>query len=204
MDLLENEEIVIKRPTAGSYVKGRHVAGVPEILTCDASVQPLDGDDLLLLPEANRNMDTLKWYSETEIRIDDYLKRASENVAQINTCTIDSVVDDTDYVCTINGTSFTYGSGTGATALSIVAGLYALIHAQAAVLLVNATDNLDGSYTLTSAVIGEPITITVDANQSAVEDVANVSKQYRVLKIKDWSSHFIPHYKAYGFLLEED
>lgn len=205
MSLLRQEEILIKRPGVGSYTKGRFVAATPTIISpVYANVQPISGDELLLLPEANRSPDTLKWYSETEIRVDDILKRVKENVAQVNTCTIDNVVDETDYTCTINGTTFTHTSIIGATALSIVSGLVTLIDAGSSALLISVTDNLDGTYTIESDVVGDAMTITVDSNQSTVEDVANVSKQYRVLQLKNWHGHLIPHYKAYGYLIDED
>lgn len=205
MSLLRQEEILIKRPGGGSYVDGHFIPATPTIISSVyANVQPIDGDELLLLPEANRSPDTLKWYSETEMRVDDILKRVKENVAQVNTCTIDNVVDENDYTCTINGTEFSYTSGIGATALSIVSGLTTLIDAGSSALLITVTDNLDGTYTIESDVIGDAMTITVDSNQSIVEDVANISKKYRVLQLKNWHGHLIPHYKAYGYLIEED
>lgn len=48
---------------------------------------------------------------------------------KISTITIDTVVDSTDYIVTIDGTDFTHPSGTGATTASIVAGLVTLIDA---------------------------------------------------------------------------
>ena len=84
--------------------------------------------------------------------------------------TVDTVVDNTDYTTVIAGTTYTFNSGVGATAISIAAGLAAQMIADPGVI---ATDHLDGTYTLTSKVANTFFSLTVDANQS-----------YQVEKIK--------------------
>jgi len=200
MGLIKNEEVVLIRPTGGNedYVKGHYIASSPSITTIDASVQPINDDELLLLSEGNRKAGTLKFYSESEIKTDDFLRRKEYNSAQQNTCTIDTGLASTDYTCTINGTIFTYNSGSNTDPILIAAGLVSQISAGLEPIIV--TDNLDGTYTIMADVIGTPFTITVDVNQSIVEDVENITKEYKALQDKDYSVHSLSHYKAYGFL----
>jgi len=198
MGLLKNEEVVIIRPVGGSYTKGHYVALDPFITTILASVQPINGDELLLLSEGNRKGGTLKFYSESEIKTDDILRRKQYNSTQKNICTIDTALDSTDYTCTLNGTVFTYNSGIGATKLTIAAGLVSqILTGSEPITIIN---NLDETYTITAIVTGTPFTIAVDDNQSINEDTINVTKEYKALQDKDYSVHSISHYKAYGFL----
>jgi len=199
MGLIKNEEVVLIRPSGGSYVKGHYVALNPSITIIDASVQPINDDELLLLSEGNRKAGTLKFYSESEIKTDDLLRRKQYNVAQQNTCTIDTGLAGTDYTCTINETIFIYNSGGNTDPILIAAGIVSQISAGSEPITV--TDNLDGTYTIVANVIGTPFTITVDVNQSIIEDIENITKEYKALQDKDYSVHSISYYKAYGFLM---
>lgn len=78
--------------------------------------------------------------------------------------TVDTVIDNTTYTCTINGTVFSFNSGVGATAASIALGLVAAINGGSEP--VTAVDNVDGTYDLTADVVGVPYSVKVDANQS--------------------------------------
>lgn len=203
MSLLKNESILIIRYPTPTLVKGHYIQGTPSFIYALANVQPINGDELLLLPEGNRKKGTIKIYSETEIIDNDILRRVDNrytyNIAQINTCTVDVALDSTDYTCTINGTVFTHTSIVGATILTIVAGLVSEINLGSE--LVTAVDNLDGTYTLTSDIKGTLFTVSVDVNQSVVLDVENITEEYKIMQDKDYSVHDIPHYKVYGFLM---
>jgi len=166
-------------------------------------VQPLNGDELKLLSEGNRKKGSIKIYAEIAMYDDDIIKRNDDkyNVAQVDISTIDVVTDEIDYTCIINSTTFTHTSIVGATDLTIAAGLVAEINDGSED--IEATDNLDGTYTTTSAYRGTPYTIEVDDNQSVVNSVANITEEYRILQDKDYSVHDISHYKLYGFLLDQ-
>jgi hypothetical protein len=58
----------VSRPT-GSFVKGKWVVGVPSSLTIWATVQPLKGMDLQLVPEGRRNSQAVKVYTKTQLQI---------------------------------------------------------------------------------------------------------------------------------------
>lgn len=58
----------ITRITPGTYgTDGRFVPGTQSTFTIQASVQPLDGRDLLRLPEGLRTHELLKVYSPTQL-----------------------------------------------------------------------------------------------------------------------------------------
>jgi len=78
--------------------------------------------------------------------------------------TITTVVLNTDYTTTINGTDFIFNSGATPTAEAIAAGLVAAINLGSEP--VTATDNLDGTYDLDADVAGVAWTLEVDSNQT--------------------------------------
>jgi len=202
--LLDNESAIIIKKAIGSYPsesKGNYVEGAINYIDIVANIQPLNGDELQLLKEGDRTKSSLKIYSSSELADDYFIRRSNENVSQVITCTIDNIVDDTDYICTINGTEFLYNSGIGATAESIVVGIVAEI---TGTILIEITDNLDGTYTIISTVKGTSFTIEVDENQSYVVNVENVQKQYKLMKTKDYTSHNIKYYKSIGILMERE
>lgn len=84
---------------------------------------------------------------------------------------VDTVIDSTDYTVTIDGTPFVFASGVGATAISIAAGLVALIDADASY---TATDDLDGTFTVSHATAGTGFAVAVDANMSIEKPLATV------------------------------
>jgi len=200
MSLMDNEIIIIIKQGTGSWVKGHHVEGTKTYTYANASVQPINGDELQNLAEGDRIKGTLKFYSVSEMLDDYFLRRKNENIKKIVTCTIDNVLDSIDYTCTINGTEFLFNSGVGATAISIVAGIVNIISGGSEPISV--LDNLDGTYTITANIEGSDFTIVVDDNQSINIDTENVTKEYKCMQDKDYSVHSISHYKAYGFLVE--
>lgn len=198
--LMDNETIIIIKKADATWIKGRPLEGESTYLTAQASVQPINDNELQMLEEGDRVKGTLKFYSETEILDGYFLRRSIENVAKVVTCTINDVVDSVDYLCTINSTVFRYNSGVGATAISIAAGIVAAITAGSE--LVSVVDNLDRSYTITSTVKGNNFTIEIDDRQYVTVNTENVTKEYKAMQDKDYSVHDIPYYKAYGFLVE--
>lgn len=79
------------------------------------------------------------------------------------TLKVDTVLENTNYFVKVNTNTYAFNSGATPTNLTIVVGLVA---AMAADPLVNVTNNLDGTYILTSKVAGTAYTATMDTNQS--------------------------------------
>lgn len=88
--------------------------------------------------------------------------RREANKKQRLTVSVDTVVDDTDYTVTINGTAFVIDSGIAATDLTIAAALVAAIDGGAEP--VDSTDNVDGTFYIEADVAGVAYTLVVDAN----------------------------------------
>lgn len=88
--------------------------------------------------------------------------------------TVDDVVNATEYTVAINGTEFAFTSDVDATDLEIAAGLVAAINAGSEP--VTATDNADGTYTLTTDTPGTAFSAIPDARQvmGAIIDVVRV------------------------------
>ena len=203
MSLLTHEPLLLIRYPEPTRLKGHYVKGTPSVISCSGNVQPLNGDELKLLSEGNRKKGSIKIYTEIAMYDDDIIRRNDDkyNVSQVDISTIDNVIDETDYTCIINSTTFTHTSIVGATDLTIAAGLVDEVNDGAED--VEATDNLDGTYTITSTYRGTLYTVEVDENQSVVNSVANITEEYRILQDKDYSVHDISHYKLYGFLLNQ-
>lgn len=203
MSLLKHEPLLLIRYPEPTKLKGHYIKGVPTVISCSGNVQPLNGDELKLLSEGNRKKGSIKIYTEITMYDDDIVRRNDDkyNIIQVDISTIDNVIDEIDYTCIINSTTFTHTSVISATDLTIVAGLVDKINDGSE--NIEATDNLDGTYTIVSIYRGEPYTIEVDDNQSIVNSVANTTEEYRILQDKDYSVHGISHYKLYGFLLHQ-
>lgn len=81
MSLLEKEKINITRVQTGTgdLVDGHWVEGpkdnFPDVLV---NIQPVNGEDLLQLPEADRERVTYKIYSKTEIKNKDRITRTKD------------------------------------------------------------------------------------------------------------------------------
>lgn len=201
MTLLRHEDIIIVIKATGTFHEGKYTEGTISYVTATANIQPLNDTELQMLKEGDRLRDAIKLYSETEIKEDYFIRRKSENIKKAVTCSINTVIDSTKYSCIVNDSTFTYDSGIGATAISIAAGLVSLITAGSE--LVSVVDNLDGTYTITSIVEGTDFNIRHDANQSHVIDIANVKKEYKAMKPRNWSVHSISHYKIIALLVED-
>jgi len=203
MSFLTYEPLLLIRYPEPTKSKGHYTKGTPTIISCSGNVQPLNGDELKLLSEGNRKKGSIKIYTEITMYDDDIIRRNDDkyNIFQIDICTIDNIIDETEYTCSINSTTYTHTSIIGATNLTIVAGLVDKINNGSE--NIEATDNLDGTYSITSIYRGTSYTIEVDENQSVVNSVANITEEYRILQDKDYSVHSISHYKLYGFLLNQ-
>ncbi len=79
MGLLDNESITVKRKAAGAYVNGHYVTGAESNYSALASVQPLSGEEILQLPEADRKRESLKMFTPSEIKVNDTVTRAGRN-----------------------------------------------------------------------------------------------------------------------------
>ena len=90
--------------------------------------------------------------------------RRDANVAQVSLGTIDTVLDNTTYTTTINGTPFAFLSDGDATDLEIRDGLIAAINGGAEP--VTAAPGASNTYTLTADVAGDGFSLATDANQT--------------------------------------
>lgn len=59
----------ITRETAGAYVNGIWVPGGTSTFTIQASVQPVTGEDQLVLPAGKRLSDYVKAYTSTDLQV---------------------------------------------------------------------------------------------------------------------------------------
>lgn len=59
--------IVILRLSGGSYVNGQWIEGTQTTIDATASIQPLSGQEILLIPEARREKEVYKMYTSTPI-----------------------------------------------------------------------------------------------------------------------------------------
>ena len=75
MRLLLNETITVKRST-DSFVKGRSVKGTPTTFTKKANIQPLKGNEILQLPEGDRERENMKCYLPFKLQGNDEVIRA--------------------------------------------------------------------------------------------------------------------------------
>ena len=63
-----SELVTVKRQaTNGKYIKGNFHSGREELMTISACIQPADGKTLLLLPEGERNKESIDVYTECEL-----------------------------------------------------------------------------------------------------------------------------------------
>lgn len=65
---LGTETVTISRMAAGSYTLGRWTDGATSTFDISASVQPLNPREIQDLPENRRFTESLKLYTETELR----------------------------------------------------------------------------------------------------------------------------------------
>lgn len=67
------EAVQVKRTSEGSYTDGFYNEGIQETLAIVASVQPLNGRELQLVPEALRTQGTVKVYTSFKLNMFDIL-----------------------------------------------------------------------------------------------------------------------------------
>lgn len=58
-----------RKSAADTYVNGKFVAATTTSTTIQASVQPLSGQEMLLLPEARRTSQAVRIYTDTQLRV---------------------------------------------------------------------------------------------------------------------------------------
>lgn len=113
-------------------------------------------------------------------------RRGTTPTAMTRIMTVATVLDDTDYTVTINGTPFTIDSGSSATNLSIAAALHAAINAGAEP--VTSTDNLDGTFDLVADTAGVPFGLSHTVGLLTQDDQtidAGIATDYAAIKAED-------------------
>jgi hypothetical protein len=75
---LDIEPITVTRAEQGSYASGRFVAGDTQEYTAAGNIQPLNGKELLQLPEGNRQRQALKIYTAFALENNDTVTRADD------------------------------------------------------------------------------------------------------------------------------
>jgi len=68
---IPTEQLTVERHEAGTWTDGRFVKGVQSEITIEASVQPLRGNEVKILPEHRRTSEAVKIYTSTKIRTTD-------------------------------------------------------------------------------------------------------------------------------------
>jgi len=63
------QALTIKRQSASTLVNGVYVNGAITTLTIQASIQPLSGEDVKMLPEGARVGDKVKVYTDTNLQV---------------------------------------------------------------------------------------------------------------------------------------
>ena len=75
MSLILNEDITINRYTT-SVTKGRSSKALDTTFTEKANIQPLKGNEILQLPEGDRERENMKCYIPFEIKVNDEVIRS--------------------------------------------------------------------------------------------------------------------------------
>lgn len=68
IDSFATDTITIKRYSGGQYIKGIWTEGVETTTTAKASVQPVSGNELMLLPEGRRNSESVKIFTTAQLK----------------------------------------------------------------------------------------------------------------------------------------
>lgn len=74
-----DENLVLLRPNGTDYVDGKPVQREPTRIEFKANVQPLNGRDLLIVPEGDRFKEMYFVWSDFEIKINDQIVRQDIN-----------------------------------------------------------------------------------------------------------------------------
>lgn len=178
------DSIVKVNITRDTKVPTQKGFGIPAILSSEASiianlVTSYSSDTVLedLIADGFTSAsEVYKWASATIAQNPkvETLKviQQTASVVQVDTNTVDTIVDETTYTDTINGELFEFVSGVGATDAQIVAGLIALINGSDQPVTAAPGGGTD-DYTLTADNAGEGFSNAVDANQSIVLSTPN-------------------------------
>ena len=129
-----------------------------------------------------KNTEVIRFLQETDAFMDAYLGKryivpvtGTASVSQVDTVTINTVLNATTYTITVNGVDATYLSDGSATDLEIRDGLVTAINSNNFNEPVTASNGgTDAELVLTSDVPGEPFLLVVDGNQSVVNTTANL------------------------------
>ena len=73
---LDTEQITVSRAGEGSYVNGRFVPAVAVETVTEGNIQPLNGKELLQLPEGDRERQTGKIYTAYALENGDIVTRS--------------------------------------------------------------------------------------------------------------------------------
>lgn len=83
MSLIEREDINIIRYASGQYIDGYYVNGAESSIDAKANIHPATGNELLQLPEGDREKDIQKIFSLTELKNEDIITRNDTNIKYI-------------------------------------------------------------------------------------------------------------------------
>jgi hypothetical protein len=73
---LKTEPITVMRTSQGEYVAGRYVPGDSQTFEAFGNIQPLNGKELLQLPEGDRDRQAVKIYTAFALENNDTVTRA--------------------------------------------------------------------------------------------------------------------------------
>ena len=80
MSLLSNESFTVRREgTGGSYTDGHRVSAADDLLKGQGSIQPLNGREIIQLPESDRIRQPVKIFTSFVFQVNDIVIRASDN-----------------------------------------------------------------------------------------------------------------------------
>lgn len=102
----KKDVVTVKRKAAGSYIEGVFTDGEETEIEITGSIQPLNGKELLVLSEGNRVKDTIKIYTDSELRTDKSSTCVADLIEYNNK--IWQVMNVFDYSTTIAGTTLTH------------------------------------------------------------------------------------------------
>ena len=190
------DSIVVVNITRETKVPTQAGFGIPAILSSEATilaelVTTYESDTALASLIADGFTTSSEVYKAVSAIISQNPKveqikviQQSPSVVQVDTNTIDTVVDETTYSTTINGELFEFVSGVAATDAQIVAGLRALIDASDQP-VTSADGGGTDDYTLTADNAGQGFSNVTDAKQSIVKTTANNGPVEDIIAARD-------------------
>ena len=80
MSLLRTEAIQVNREgSGGDFVDGHRVSAADDVFKGEGSIQPLNGKEILQLPESDRIRQVVKVYTSLFMETNDKMTRLSDN-----------------------------------------------------------------------------------------------------------------------------